>query len=111
MKDNEGVCQHTLIVEVCCGQMKGTSTSSVPKSTSSMTLPVSTPSSHSHLDELAPGLQATAPLTEPHPTHPPHTPLHVERRLDELARSEREGGTDGGRTKRVKGRGRVIGLD
>ncbi|KAK7109365.1 hypothetical protein V1264_013415 [Littorina saxatilis] len=79
-------------------QLKATSTSSVPKSTSSMTLPVSTPSSHSHLDELAPGVQATSTLGEPQTQHQGHSPLHLERRLDELARQiarlERKMGQD-----------------
>nr|KAG5693503.1 hypothetical protein BaRGS_006205 [Batillaria attramentaria] len=66
-------------------QLKGTSTSSVPKSTSSMTLPVSTPSSHSNLDELAPAMQTTAPLMEQPGQQPLPSPLHLERRLDDLA--------------------------
>ncbi|XP_025096460.1 potassium voltage-gated channel subfamily H member 6-like isoform X3 [Pomacea canaliculata] len=72
-------------------QLKGTSTSSMPKSTSSMTLPVSLPSSLSQTDDMTSGmgggLQTLAPTSDfRHVLHAPPSPLHVERRLDELAR-------------------------
>ncbi|XP_055959175.1 potassium voltage-gated channel subfamily H member 7 [Patella vulgata] len=68
-------------------QHKVTSSSSVPKSLSSMTLPVSSPSSHSQFDD---GGHAIPPLpiivsdTAGH--HPLSTPVEVEKRLEELAR-------------------------
>lgn len=56
-----------------------------------MTLPVSLPSSLSQTDDMTSGmgggLQTLAPTSDfRHVLHAPPSPLHVERRLDELAR-------------------------
>ena len=65
-------------------QRKNTSSSSVPKSTSSMTLPLSTPSSHSHFDDMC--HQAQIPSQQVDTLMPPATPTDVEKRLDLLGR-------------------------
>ncbi|XP_076094597.1 voltage-gated inwardly rectifying potassium channel KCNH6-like isoform X5 [Mytilus galloprovincialis] len=67
-------------------QRRVTSSSSVPKSTSSMTLPVSSPSTHSQFEECQGG-QQFIPASEVFQTGGGHTsPQDVERRLDELTR-------------------------
>ena len=65
-------------------QRKGTSSSSVPKSTSSMTLPVSSPSSHSQFEEA--GHHAVVDKEQQGTRPAPSSPAEVERRLDELSR-------------------------
>ncbi|XP_064648680.1 potassium voltage-gated channel subfamily H member 6-like isoform X3 [Lineus longissimus] len=65
-----------------------TSSSSVPKSTSSMTLPVSSPSSHSQFDEST-AMQVATPVVvvDDQVTRPSSaSPQDVEKRLDDLTR-------------------------
>lgn len=67
-------------------QRRVTSSSSVPKSTSSMTLPVSSPSTHSQFEDCQGG-QQFIPVSEVFQTSEGHTsPQDVEKRLDELTR-------------------------
>lgn len=66
-------------------QGKVTSSSSVPKSTSSMTLPLSTPSSHSQFDEVLPPGHAVRASDITHPLSGPHNG-DVEKRIDLLGR-------------------------
>ncbi|XP_064613900.1 potassium voltage-gated channel subfamily H member 6-like [Liolophura sinensis] len=68
-------------------QRKQTSSSSVPKSTSSMTLPVSSPSSQSQFEDISQQLHVTASHHDGQVTGPTHSsPQDVEKRLEELAR-------------------------
>ncbi|CAC5406767.1 Potassium voltage-gated channel unc-103,Potassium voltage-gated channel subfamily H member 2,Potassium voltage-gated channel subfamily H member 4,Potassium voltage-gated channel subfamily H member 5,Potassium voltage-gated channel subfamily H member 7,Potassium voltage-gated channel subfamily H member 1,Potassium voltage-gated channel protein eag,Potassium voltage-gated channel subfamily H member 8,Potassium voltage-gated channel subfamily H member 6,Potassium voltage-gated channel subfamily H member 3 [My len=66
-------------------QRRVTSSSSVPKSTSSMTLPVSSPSTHSQFEECQGG-QQFIPASDVFQTAGHTSPQDVERRLDELTR-------------------------
>lgn len=90
----EGNSQSTCVY---FGLQKQNSCSSVPKSTSSMTLPVSSPSSHSQFEYIAQPEGATQVVLDdqgfplppmPLPPHPPRSPQDIEKRLDELSRWE-----------------------
>ena len=74
---------------VCIPFQTVASSSSVPKSTSSMTLPVSSPSSHSQFDEATgahvPPPRITGPDIHHHHSHS-LAPQHIEQRLDYLSR-------------------------
>ncbi|KAK3109016.1 hypothetical protein FSP39_021204, partial [Pinctada imbricata] len=67
---------------------EGRSSSSVPKSTSSMTLPVSSPSSHSPGEEGPPPAPSQLFIPDPTASSPLQrgNPIEVERHLDDLAR-------------------------